>query len=258
MEQDVFDILSEEFILPFPAYDYQRTALTKSIVFDKLLFPLKVGRGKTAMATWRALWDSLAHGVEQIIFLVPATLVVQWSRWLSSIKFSDGSDLDVLTYQAPPAKRAVMDLKGVDIVVMSHQIFVKDYLRISKATQRKKVHVVYDESQDGLRKVGNKIYRNFKTFTLDKRITLLSGTPVTNPMDTYAVVKLMSPEIYPTKRFFERMHVGNTDYFGNITEWKNLEKMKAALYHKAVDIPDSAVAELPRIMKMLLTTSTGR
>lgn len=249
MGVNIYQDLEGEFKLPFEPYDYQHTALNEAAEFDKLLLHLKVGRGKTAMATWLGLYHSLNNGVEKMLFLVPATLVIQWARWLRSVQFIDGDPLDVLTYKGTPKQRAEMNFDH-DCIVMSHQIFVKDYkVRIARELSKDpNIFVTYDESQNGLRKVGNKIWRYFNYLTLNKRVVLLSGTPVSTPMDVYGVVKLLNPQIYPSKRKFLLCHVKEEDYFGNIVEWKNLEMMHEALYKNAVTIPDSAVAELPGLI----------
>ena len=246
---DIFDIINKAYKLPFPPYDFQRRALDKTIVFDKLLLPLKVGRGKTAMATWRALFDSLAHDVNQVMVIVPASIVLQWYRWLSSISDHQGNKFNIVAYQGTPKERSQMDIAAADFIIMSRQIFVIDYSRIRKLFgSRNSMHVIYDESQEGLRKMANKVWRCFQQFTTNKRITLLSGTPVNNPMDSYAVIKLLDPSIYPTKRFFERAHVVELDFFGKVTEWKNLDLMQANLYRNAVQIPDSELSELPGLI----------
>jgi ERCC4-related helicase len=246
---DVFDVVSKEFVFPFPPYDYQRRALNKTVLMPNLLLPLKVGRGKTAMATWRLFFDVLAHGVNQGMIIVPAGLVTQWHRWMSSIKLMDGSPVEALAYQGTPVARAKMDLLNADIIIMSRQIFVQDYARIRKEMgSLSNVHVVYDESQDGLRNVGNRVWRNFHQFTFNKRITLLSGTPVDKPVDNYAVIKLLDPKIYPTKRKFEQDHVLEIDYWGKVIEWKNLDVLRDNLYKNAVEIPDSELGELPALV----------
>jgi len=249
VDTTVFDVIDKEFQFPFPPYDYQHRALTKAVDFNKLLFPLKVGRGKTPLSTWRALYDSVVNGIEHVIIIVPASLVIQWSRWLAQIKFSDGDDLQVVTYLGTPTKRKAMDVAGADFIVLSHQIFVNDYARFRDTFMKNsKVHVIYDESQDGLRKPGNKIWRLFRNFTLNKPITLLSGTPVSTPGDVYGVVKLLDPQVYPSKRNFTQQHVAEEDYFGNITAWKGLDILKANLYKNAVIVPDSELNELPGLI----------
>ena len=126
MPANIYQEIKEEFKLPFDPYDYQHTALNESAEFEKLLLHLKVGRGKTAMATWLGLYHSLNNGVTRMLFIVPATLVIQWARWLRSVQFIDGDPLDVITYKGTPKQRAEMSFDH-DCIVMSHQIFVKDY-----------------------------------------------------------------------------------------------------------------------------------
>ena len=242
---EIFDRLNMEFSLPFQPYDYQKRVIEEASKFDKVLLPLRVGAGKTQISTWLGLFLSMEKGVERLMFLVPAPLVTQWVRWLTKVKFKDGDPLDVLAYQGTPKQRKKMDFDH-DCVVMSHQIFVKDYSRISSEIGKdQNTFVVYDESQDGLRKPGNKIWRYFKYFTQNKRIALLSGTPVSTPMDVYGVVKLLSPEIYRSKRHFEQQHVESTDFFGNVTEWRNLDLLYENLYAKAVLVNPEDLQELP-------------
>ncbi len=249
MHSDVINCINANFILPFQPYKFQLDTIERGINYDKLLLPLKVGRGKTALATWLGLYSTLSGNMDRLLFIVPASLVVQWVRWLERIKFKDGRDLDILKYQGTPVTRKAMDFNH-DCIVMSHQIFIKDYiLKIAPAMQSdSNTFVVYDEAQDGLRKVGNKIWRFFRGFVANKKIILLSGTPVSNPMDTYALVKLMSPDIYKTKRQFEQIHIGEKDYFGNVTAWKALDHMKSALYSKAIMVDESLVDDLPALI----------
>lgn len=246
---DIFDIINKEFVLPFEPYDYQRKALNKAAHFKDLLLPLKVGRGKTPMATWRILFDALAHDVDQGIIIVPAPLVTQWHRWLSKIRHITGGPLDILAYQGSPAARDAMDIAIPDMIIMSRQIFVNDFDRINRELGAKTaVHVVYDEAQEGLRNISNRIWRCYHRFVCNKRTTLLSGTIVNNPANTYAICKLLDSKIYPTKRRFENLHYKDVDFFGKVTGWKNLDLMKSNLYKNAVLIDDKDLPELPGLI----------
>lgn len=245
----IMEALNNEFAMPFQPYDYQERVVKEAAGFDNVLLPLRVGAGKTPIATWLGLWHSMASDVERLLFLVPAPLVTQWSRWLEKITFLDGDALDVLAYQGTPAQRAKMTFAH-DCIIMSHQIFVRDYhTRVSPDMSKDShVFVTYDESQDGLRKAGNKIWRLFKHFTSNKRTVLLSGTPVSTPGDCYAVIKLLSPEIYKNKRAFEREHVDGKDFFGQVTAWKNLDILKQNLYSKAILVRPEELTELPGLI----------
>lgn len=245
----IFEALNKEFAMPFQPYDYQERVVKEAAGFDNVLLPLRVGAGKTPIATWLGLWHSMASDIERLLFLVPAPLVIQWGRWLEKMTFLDGSPLDVLVYQGSPAKRKRMHFDH-DCIVMSHQIFVRDYYdRItSNMGKDSRVFVTYDESQDGLRKAGNKIWRLFKHFTMNKRTVLLSGTPVSTPADCYSVIKLLSPDIYRNKRQFEQDHVDAKDFFGNVTAWKGLDILKQNLYAKAVLVDKEELQELPGLI----------
>ena len=246
---DIFEIIKSEFVLPFEPYSYQRNALNKSVAFPNLLLPLKVGRGKTPIATWRVLFDAIAHNVNHGMIIVPPPLVIQWYRWLQRITNTEGKGFKILAYQGSPEQRRDMDITSPDFLIMSRQIFVNDWKRINAELGKKSdIHVVYDEAQEGLRHTGNKIWRYYNQFTLNKRTTLLSGTIVNQPGNVYAITKLLDPRIYPTRRNFENQHVQDMDYFGTITSWKNLELLKRNLYKNAVVIPDEELEELPGLV----------
>lgn len=254
MQSELFSLLNEHFIFPFQPYPYQEKAVNGAVHLDNVLLPLKVGRGKTPISTWLGLYHSLVNGVDRMLFVVPASIVIQWSRWLQQIKFIDESSLEVCQYNMGPKQRTDINLKDYDCIVMSPQIFIRDYHKkiAPEFLHDQNLYVVYDESQDGLRNAGNTTWRLFKSFTATKRTVLLSGTPVSTPGDVYAVVKLLAPNIYKNKRDFERKHVVNKDFFGQVTEWGQLDKMYEALYFKAVQIPDSELNELPPVILDLI------
>ena len=87
-----------------------------------------------------------------------------------------------------------------------------------------------------------------KTFTMNKRAIMISGTPISVPGDTYGVVKLLNPAIYQSKRHFEMVHVAEKDFFGQVTEWKNLDEMHINLMSCAVRVLDSELDELPDVV----------
>lgn len=235
----------ENFKFPFTPHGYQVDVFNEAIKHNKFGLWLGVGTGKTFVSTAVALHHSLENDVETIMFVVPPSLVYQWGDWLKGIKFIDGDDIEVTVYKGSPAERKKMSF-NTDMLVMSHNIFRQDYERILKELgKNRKVCVVYDEAHAGLRKPGNRIWRFLKNFTQNKQLLLLTATPVGNPMDAYGIIKLLDPNCYPTKRFFEAKHVAKTDFFGNITHWKNLQDMHHNLYAHAYKLETNEVMELP-------------
>lgn len=247
--QSAMQSVYEEFKFPFAPKDFQLRAFTEAIDIDSVLLWCPVGSGKTALATWVALYHSITSSVDQIMVVVPASLVTQWCEWFNGIQFSDGSRLEVLAYQGTPMVRQHMPIQSVDVIVMSHNIFRKDYPHLrSLYSASSRLIVLYDESQDGLRKPGNAIWRQFKQFTVNKRAVLISGTPISAPGDTYGVVKILDPNIYMSRRHFDMVHVGNRDFWGNVTEWKNLDEMHINLMKVAVRVTESELDELPPVI----------
>ena len=242
------DQVYEEFKFPFDPHEYQNEGFNEAIEEDKYGLWWGVGLGKTFMSTVVGLQHAITSDIETLMFIVPSSLVFQWEMWFNSIKFSDGSDLDVVSYQGSPAQRKKLNFKH-DIIIMSHNIFRQDYKRmVLEMSRNPNIFVVYDEAHMGLRRAGNKIWRYFKNFTANKRILLLSATPIGNPMDTYAITKLLSPGLYKNKRHFENLHVQDTDFFGQVTEWKNMDLLHKCLYANASKLEPREVLDMPDVL----------
>lgn len=236
--------LYENFNFPFKPHDYQQEGFEKAITMDKYGLWWSVGLGKTFMASAIGLQHALQSDVETLLFLVPPTLVFQWSKWWEKITFKDGSPVVTIMYQGTPAQRKKMDFEH-DVVIMSHNIFRQDYKRmVLEMSKNPNIFVTYDEAHSGLRKPSNKIWRYLRNFTANKKLLLLTATPVGNPMDTYGIVRLLDPSIYKTKRQFENTHVEEVDFFGTVTKWKNLELMHKALYAHAEKLEARDVLDL--------------
>jgi hypothetical protein len=56
-----------------------------------------------------------------------------------------------------------------------------------------------------------------------RELMLLTGTPISRPGDSFAYIKLRSPEIYRNLTHFERLHVGERDFWDNVVRWENLD-----------------------------------
>lgn len=240
--------LYDNFNFPFSPHNFQTVVFNEAIQHKKFGLWLGVGTGKTFLSTAIAMQHSIVGDVETLLFIVPPRLVYQWSDWLSVITFEDGDSLDITTYEGTPTQRKKMSF-GVDVIIMSHNIFRQDYKRILlELGKDKNVYVVYDEAHMGLRKPSNKIWRYLKNFTASKPLLLLTATPVGNPMDAYGIIKLLDPICYQTKRHFTALHVAKEDFFGNVTHWKNLDIMHTNLYAHAYKLESDEVIDLPPVV----------
>lgn len=178
----------------------------------------EVGAGKTVVSTGA----SLMAGSETTLVLVPPILVTQWVKWLK--KFTDS----VVDYRGTPGQRKALKLKGQRWVVMTHGVFRKDFDRIEHDFLSTELELIVDEAQ-ALKNVESILYKNVARLSRNRRLQLLTGTPTSTPLDAYAYIKLKTPNIYRTRGHYESLHIANKDFFGSVTEWRNLDQIKTNL-----------------------------
>jgi superfamily II DNA or RNA helicase len=185
----------------------------------------EVGTGKTVMATVLSLmWNN-----EVTVVTMPPILLKSWQRWLLTIE-NIGS---VVVYRGDPRERAAMNIRHARWLLMSQQIFKKDFARLVKELGKVPRTLIVDEAHC----IKNPASQNFKLtkeFADGECLALLTGTPLSTPHDAYAYVKLVSPEIYRSKQQFENLHIEDRDFYGNVTAWKNLDLMHQNLMMHSV------------------------
>ncbi len=76
----------EEFDFPFELYPFQIKEVNKLCEYDRCGFYWEAGSGKTAGYAHFALHHSITSGVKHWILLMPPILLLQWARYLGSIK----------------------------------------------------------------------------------------------------------------------------------------------------------------------------
>ena len=206
--------------LPFELRKDQVEDVENLYGFERIALFNEVGTGKTATATVLALaWDT-----DHNIILMPPILLRQWQRWLQSLH-----DVGpVLVYRGNPRERAAMDLARHRWLLMTIQIFKKDLPRIRKALGDRSVTTIVDEGHS-IKNVESANHKAVRDFSAGQHLQILTGTPVSAPGDAYGYVKLKTPGVYRSQKQFENLHVADRDFFGNVTEWQNLEMMNANL-----------------------------
>lgn len=194
----------------------------------------EVATGKTAMSTACALHKAIS--TEERYFTVvtmPPILIPQWFKWLQNgVRHREtGLPPCALMYRGTPAQRKLLDLDQ-DFILMSMQIFKKDYDRLLEWFEGRRVLLLVDEAtsiknpeSDNYKKM-----RDFLNADPDKReVMLLTGTPLSKPGDAYAYVKTVAPTVYRNQNHFEMVHVSKRDFFGNVTAWDHLPMLKENL-----------------------------
>lgn len=228
--------------LPFPLYPFQEEDVNALAHDDDGLW-LEAGLGKTATSTAIALYKLVTNEVDHVLVLVPPILIRGWKRWLDKIP-----KITSMEYRGTPAQRAKLDPTKVQFTIMSLNIFKRDYERIYELMHHRRVSVLVDEAQ-ALKNVSSQNYKLVRDFCVGHHhIQLLSGTPVTTPVDVYAYSKLLGTGAYKTLAQFENLHVGARDFFGNILTWKNLDLLAENLRIKSTRrLKEEVMRDLPSV-----------
>jgi SNF2 family DNA or RNA helicase len=239
-----YEVVASHYQLPFPLYQFQQGAVNTLANADTAGLYLDVGTGKTATATALALYRKHQHGAVTVA-VMPPILVLMWLRWLRSIP-----GITAVAYRGTPKQRAEINLDGVDFVLMGIQIFKKDYPHLFQAFRGKPITLLVDEAQS-VKNVSSDNHQSIHHFhkSLDTSLMLLTGTPLSKPIDGYAYCKLVAPGTYRNLRHFENLHVAERDFFGEVSEWKNLELLRDNMKINAVRVlREEALKELPEIL----------
>jgi len=220
------EAIYENFIMPFELYQFQAAGVDELAPLPRTGIYWEPGLGKTPGSTFCSLYHKI-NGADVVLGIVPPGLVRQWSRWLARIKHKGDKPLDVLMYQGPPAKRQAMNL-DVEFLLMSIQIFKRDYDRICREVGSKTVHIFVDEAHC-LKDVSTQNYKMVRDFAAEQTIQLLTGTPLSNPCDVYAYVKFTAPMVYSTLYQFEQIHVAKRDFRDTPIEFQNMDLLQSNL-----------------------------
>jgi hypothetical protein len=201
----------------------------------KNLNKMEVGCGKTVVSTV----VSLMLDYRITIITVPPILITGWVEWLEQVSS------DVLKYRGTPNERAGMNIATARWVVCSHAIFRQDFARISadvaKACRTRAVsvdtrpkheresEVIVDEAH-ALKNPKSVLYKKVVTITAgDVGLQMLTGTPISKPLDAYTYINLKSPGEYRSYAHFEAVHVAERDFFKNPTKYANLDLLRENL-----------------------------
>lgn len=216
-----YEAVREEFDFPFELYPFQVDAVNDLAQYDRVGFYWEPGTGKTAGSTHWCLSQDIDHW----IIVMPPILLLQWERWLTSIRHKrGGSPLNALVYSGAPKKRAALDL-NVRFLLTSYGLFKNDFERLYGFYSGRRFGVVCDEGH-AVKNIQSQTHKAVRDFATGHPLAILTGTPLTTPMDGYAYVKLIAPAIYRNLRQFENIHVKTRDDYGTVIEWDKLDLLK--------------------------------
>lgn len=237
-----YELVKHNYTLPFDLYPYQQEAVNELAPTPRMGLWLDMGCGKTITSIVICLYKLLMGHVEHVIVLMPPILLVGWGRVLS--KFPG---LTYTIYRGTPKQREGLSLDS-KFILMSYQIFKKDFDKLCKAYSHDHVALVCDEST-AVKNVGSDTYKKVRDFAVGQHLLLLSGSPLSTPHDGYAPIKLVSPNIYRTLAQYEMIHVKSRDFFKNVTEWQNLDLLASNLLVNSVRVlKEDVLKDLPPVI----------
>lgn len=196
-------------------------ALTETQVLDVEKFlgwkaslnSYEVGGGKTVVSTVVAMM----RGRPLKIVTTPPILLTPWKNWLN--KVSDG----VCVYRGTPAERKALRGTEFQWLLMSHTIMRLDFDWISKLRD---VELIVDEAA-ALKNPASRLFREVQAISQHANVQLLSGTPISKPLDAYSYIKICTPDVYRSYGQFETVHVLERDFFKRPVAFTNLELLKS-------------------------------
>lgn len=238
----VYDHVNGHFTMPFQGYRYQVDTINRLGPLYRQGHYLDLGLGKTYTATCCALYKLMTNEVDHVIVIMPPILLKGWFNFLSKIP-----EVKTLVYQGTPAKRKELPLGKTEFTLMSYQIFKLDNEYIQTKFRDRRVAVIADEAS-ALKNIGTANHKTFCSFTVESPRLVLTGTPITTPLDGYAFCKMVAPGIYRNQNQFRNIHVGEVDFFGNVTKWRELELLAENMTVNAVRlIADQVLDDLPDV-----------
>jgi SNF2 family DNA or RNA helicase len=242
-----YEAVREEFDFPFELYPFQAETINRLTQYDRAGLYHEAGAGKTATSTHMALHATLTKGTQKWLVIMPPILLQQWARWLRSIKDKrTGQPLSVTIYAGTPAQRRKLDMSS-RFILLSYGLLRNDLEALTSHTNAFRCGVICDEAH-AIKNVASQTHRAVRELSQDRPLVLLTGTPLTKPIDGYAYIRFVAPGIYRNFRQFEQIHIKETDEYGTVTQWDNLELLADNMkIHTSRILRRDAQAELPPI-----------
>lgn len=236
-----YELVKERFKLPVELYPFQGDAVDELAPLERVGLYLDVGTGKTFTSIVICLWKLATGQISHVICLMPPILITNWSRTLAKIP-----GLTHTAYRGSPAKRKTLNL-NTHFILMSYQVFKLDWDYLHEKFMNDSLAVLCDEAQ-ALKNVGTSTHKKTRDFAAGNHLLLLTGTPLSIPIDGYAYIKLVAPTIYRNQLQFENIHVAKVDFFKKPTEWMNLDFLNENLRVNSVRVlKEDVLKDLPPV-----------
>lgn len=237
-----YEYVKENYTLPVEdLYPFQIDTVNEIGPLDKAGYYLDVGTGKTLTSIASALYKLGNNHIQHVICLMPPILITNWSRNLAMIP-----RVTHVCYRGPPTARKNLNL-DVNFILMSYDIFKRDWDYLHELFLNSTVAILCDEAQ-AIKNISTATHKRVRDFGLFNHLMLLTGTPLSVPLDGYAYIKLVAPSIYRDMLQFEVVHIAKCDSFGKPKAYQNLELLNENLKVNSVRVlKEDVLKDLPPV-----------
>lgn len=236
-----YDLVTSRVQLPVELYPFQVEAVNSLANVMAAGYYLDVGAGKTLTSITSSLYKLLTGQARHVVCLMPPILITNWSRNLAKIP-----GVTHVCYRGTPKQREKLNLDA-DFILMSYQIFKKDWDYLFDAFMHRQLVTLCDEAQ-AVKNVGSDTHKKVRDFAVGNHLMLLTGTPLSWPLDAYAYIKLTAPSVYRNQLHFEQLHVEEYDFFNRPKKWSNLDLLNQNLRINSVRVlKEDVLKDLPPV-----------
>ena len=207
-DESVLQMFDDDVIFPFDLMDHQIEGIYAGLTHPRFGLFNEARTGKTAIMQALAIFFSKFDG--KSIFLMPPALFTQFTQEFNLIQ-NHGLEIEQFTYSPKKREQVLLQWRqesAPDVLVMSIEIFRKHSMELRSAGY---TYLFWDECHMGCGKESNKSYKTVSDFidlTENSRLVLSTGTPIPNNLyDLFPLLKLKSPESYPSRRHYDAEHV---------------------------------------------------
>ena len=136
----ITDRINAHYKFPFKWYPFQESIVNETGNNPRAGHYIDVGGGKTGVSTAIALWFKISQGTQTLV-IMPPILIKMWGRWLDRISPAP----TWVAYAGTPKQRAQVRFDA-DFILMSMQIFKKDYDYVLGMLKGHNLTVIVDEA----------------------------------------------------------------------------------------------------------------
>jgi len=184
-----------------PLYPFQEMALGHIKKFDEnCLLALDMGTGKSLTSL---AWASYKEDIKKVLIICPASVKLHWKSQIR--KWLGRKRIEIL-YGKTPHK-----LSNSEFLIINYDIIASWETKL--VTQVFDL-IIYDEIHYCKSLESKRTQSCLKLSKYAKRQLGLSGTPLTSrPIDLFSILKILKPELYPSKFQFGQLFCHQDDYW---------------------------------------------